>query len=354
MRKNKVALLGLIAVIAVSAVIFLIIGNNNKNIKEFIISGENYEDCVIEKYKNSFITYNGTELIHYDLNMEQKWVVTVNERDAKLCVNGDYILIYSSSDRIYLINDGKIIYNIKYDKDIRKIQLNENGYAAMLTEDKGFKGQCRVISNSGEILAEYSYGERYILGAYLMSDNSTLVMNVFDDVAEYGGKIVISDITNNELKKEITAEKIYDYVYVYKNKVFASDGNTLFCYDKKGNEKWQYIYENEELLSLKFSDNYLTLILKADGNAGENVIRTLNLSGRLKGSYTTEGSVELYDVSEGKAAIYVNGEVELISIKGHLKAETDAEIKTNDVLLFNGGSRVMTVSDKATIKGFNK
>lgn len=354
MKNKKVATLALIAVLIVSVIIFLIIRGNSGDVKEIVISGEIYEECIVEKYKDGFVTFNGKEVIYYDIDMEQQWVTAVSEKDAKLCVNGEYILLYTDSDKIYLIKEGKIVYNIKSNKDLSAAQLNENGYAILLTRDKGYKGQCGVLNNSGKVIAEYSYGKKYILGAYLMPDNNTLVMNVLENTAECTGRIEFFELGTKEPVKEITSENMYEYVYVYKDNVFASDGSALYCYNKKAEEKWKYTYENEDILNVIYSDKYVSLVLKSDLVAIGNKIVTLNLKGRTKGIYESDGDVKIFDASDGYTALCINGEVVLVNPKGQPEATVSAEVKTRKILLFDKGKRVLTVTDKAVMKRFSK
>ncbi len=353
MKKKFIAALILAVILIVSAIVFINMRNNGEEIKEIIISGENYDNCIIEKYENGFVTYNGTELICYDLNMEQQWVASVEESEAKLCVNGSYVLIYSvSGDKLSLVKEGKVLYNIRTDKGLLNAHLNKNGYAVILTADKGYKGQCSVINDRGENVVQYSYGKKYITAAYLASDNRTLVMNIINDGENFSGSLDFIDINKNEVIKEMAFDGIYPYVYMYNDKVFLSNEEKMVCYDKKGKEKWSYDYGNEKALRVKYSDKYMTLVLDPQDLATGNKILTLNYSGRVKGDYIS-GSVKNFDVSEGYTAVHTEDEILLLNRKGHIKGKAEAEIKTNNLFLLDGGKRLLTVSDKAVVRSFS-
>lgn len=356
MKRKAIFIYILVLVLILAATLVYIIKKDNSSEKEIISSKESSKEYTLEKHKDGFVTYNGKELISYDTNMEQKWVVALEEDDAEVSVIDDYILLTSKeTGRINLILDGEVSEKIICEKKLRVATVNENGYICALSSDKGYKGQCIVYGKNGKLLAEYSFGDRYILSAFLMKDNRTLVMNVIEDTeGGYSGKILYSDINSGEVRKEIVSETIYSYMNIHKNKVFVSDDKNLYCYDKNGNEKWVYSYDSKEPFYIGFSKGYITIAAKTRDSFRGNEIFTLNLSGRLKGVFESESQITAIDTSEGYSAAIINDELYVINSRGKVVAVSEADNEAEEIKLFKKSEKVLLLSDKAVIRGYNR
>ena len=354
MKRKNVLIYILAAAIAVSGILFYTLKNRGDEGREIIISRESTKDYILDKYDDGFVTYNGVELIHYDSDMEQQWVCMIDEAGAAVYVEGKYILLFGENDRIVSVKDGKIVTDIKSDKALRRASVNENGCITALTSDRGYKGQCFVYSDAGKLMAEFSFGEKYILGAYLMSDNKTLVMNVIDDKDNgYISKILYADIKRGEIKKEIEADGINSYMKLYRDKVFSVNGRTLYCYDKNGNEKWSYDIGSENIYNIGFSGNYISMAVKSKDNFGAAEIITFKLGGRLKGRYAADAQITAFDVSEGCTAVCVNGKIILLNSGGKVVSEIEAQQNTDSIKLF-GNDKVLMISEKAVMQRFGR
>lgn len=356
MRKKTVFIYIVVLLMIIATTCIYILKNEKDTGKEIIISKESTKDYVLEKVKSGFVTYNGTELISYDTDMEQKWVIAIEEEEADLFSNEDYILLANpESDELYLVKDGTLIHNIETGKKLRAASVNENGYICALTSDKGYKGQCIVYGKKGEVLAEYSFGEKYILGAYLMKDNRTLVFNVVEDTsAGYAGKIIYSDIKSGKEKKEIVSDGIFSYIKVYENKVFLSEDGTFYCYDKNGKEKWSYSYDSGEPLYIAFSEGYVSMVIKsAEAFRGCEVL-TFNFGGRLKGKYETDSHITAFDAHKGFSSFIVNGELFLLNKHGKVVGVSETSGDIEKIKLFKDEGKVLLLSDKAVMKKISR
>ena len=118
MRKKTVFIYIVVLLMIIATTCIYILKNEKDTGKEIIISKESTKDYVLEKVKSGFVTYNGTELISYDTDMEQKWVIAIEEEEADLFSNEDYILLANpESDELYLVKDGTLIHNIETGKN---------------------------------------------------------------------------------------------------------------------------------------------------------------------------------------------------------------------------------------------
>ena len=352
--KKRILIYLAVFVIALMATITYAIADKPADGADVITSKENTKDYVLEKYKDGFVTYNGTDLIHYNVKMEQKWVCAIGEPEAELYVKGDYIIISADGkDKVILVKNGNIRSEIKTEKKLINASVNENGYVTVMTSDKGYKGQCFVYSENGENLAEFSFGERYVLGAYLLSDNRTLAINtVIDRDESFDGEILIADIKSGETKNIIAKGGIYTYVNAFSDKVLAINGDTLYCYDKKGREKWSNTC-GTDVLNLNVSGKYISVVSK-NGSFGGNDILTFNLSGRLLGKYSSDFQIMAFDSSNGYSAVLANGEILLVNKRGKVAGSTEGDSNVKEIKLYEDANKVLILTEKATMKKISK
>ena len=119
--------------------------------------------------------------------------------------------------------------------------VNENGYLTVLTQNKGYKGECLVIDKGGNEVAKYSFGKKYIVSAHLASDNRYLIMNVIEeDEYKSKGKLIFTDIKKGEIINEIEKDKFITYTELSGDKLITVTDDSLTLYTKKGKEKWTY------------------------------------------------------------------------------------------------------------------
>ncbi len=356
MKKRNAFIYLLVFILIIGTAFYYAYKNKETDGEDYISSKENAEDYILDKYNNGFITYNGSELIHYDPNMEQKWVLAIDEEGANLSVNDKYILISGTqSNKIYLVKDGKLIYESKIQKDLKSATVNEKGYVTALTSDKGYKGQCLIYDAKGNNLLEYSFGEKYILGAYLASDNKTLVLNTVEDGdVNYLCKVLFMDLQKGEIKNEITEDKVISYLRMYKDKVFIGTDDKISCFNKRGKLIWEHSFDKDSALYIGFDQNYAVMVLKTKENFGGNEVLTFSLSGRLKGRYVSDSQISAFDTSGGFSSVYVNDEILLLNKRGHVTGRVDADSNIRRIKLFKDANRVMVISNTAFMKRFGR
>ncbi len=352
-KKNIFLILATILLIA-GGVIFYSFKTAPVSKEQFF--AQSVDGLKIDKYSDGFLTYDGKQLIFYGTDMEQKWLNEINERDGMLYVNGKYILVVSKeSGNVYLFDGNNKISQITSEKKLRGASLNENGYFVLLTEDKGYKGQCSVYDRKGRKKTEYSMGKTYIVSSYLSKDNSHLSMCVIEEGEEnFKEKIVFKNIKSGETIAEIETGEIPTYTNVYKDCLLIGLEESLTCYSLKGKEKWSYNYDGGRADFIKCSGGYVSLVIKKGGAVGHNEIVTLKLSGRLKGSYIQDMPVEAFDTSNGFSASKKGNEIILLDRRGRLLKSILCDTRAEDIKLYKNEDKVLVLSGSASMKSFGR
>lgn len=355
-RKRKIALLALALVIIIFAALVYAVKNAPISEENDFLFKDNADEYEVIKYKNGFLTYDGKLLTFYNSKMEQEWILENDDRNVDISVSDEYILLASKdSNEIRLIKNGKAICDYISDKDIRKASVNDNGYATVLTSDSGYKGQCSVYDKNGIRIARYSYGKKYILSAYLASDNKSLFMSIVDESENmFKGKLLFSNIKNDEEAIEIGTEEIAPFTVMFNNSLLVSSNTALSLYDKNGKIKWSYSYEGAKAEYIKCSDKYVTAVIRSNAGIGSTEVLTFNAGGKLKGHYFSDIPVDAFDVSSGYSAVKTGSEIKLLNKYGKISSFVECNENTYDIKLYKNENRVLIISGSAQMKRFGR
>lgn len=343
-------------IVAVLAALIVYFSKNAVGSKGEIALQESISGCLIEKYGDGVVIYDEKQLTYYNRKLEPMWTVVKEEPDARLAVNGDNILLYSTvSGRAYLIRGGSIITTFDPGQTVKAASVNKNGCVCLLTQERGYKGQCLVFNAKGSKEAEYSYGNTYILKADLASDNRHLVMEVIAETeGGFDNKLVFSDIRNEAWNKEIPFDDMITFESVYDDFVLVKDGDALIAYSKDGKERWRYDCTDKEVESVRRDGKYLTAVMKESGIPGTTQVVTMNKNGRVKGIYESELPVTAMDASGGYGALCLGDEIVLINRRGEAVGSTAASANTENVYLYGKDRGVLDISDTAIMKFFGR
>ncbi len=352
--KHKWILWFLVFLLVLTTSLYYLIKSKPKE-SEWFSYQENIDKYSVEKYQDGFLIYDGVQMIAYDCSLDQKWLLPLAESDAQIDICGKYILVFSmEKDTIYLVKEGAIITSYASKNPICSASVNENGYACVLTADKGYKGQCLVYDNRGRLLAEYSYGDKYIVNAALSKNNRNMMLTViYENGENFGGELLFTDIRKGTLLNDVMLSEIPSYTGLVGNIFLAADNTALKAYGGNGKEKWSYDTEGGTLEEIQGDGSYLSLCVK-QGNFGVTNIVTLSLFGRLKGQYSSELPIEAIAASDGYTAAYMNNKIVLIDKRGYAVADVVCDSVLDRMFLYKNEDSVLLLSDTAVMKSFGR
>lgn len=355
-RKKKIAVLFLaLAIIIIAALVYTVKNAPVSEESSFLLK-ENSDEYEVIKYKNGFLTYDGKLITFYNSRMEQGWILETDDHNEELSVNGEYILAVSKdSNNIKLIKDGKALCDFTSDKDIRTACVNSNGFATVLTSDSGYKGQCSVYDKNGIRIARYSYGKKYIISAYLASDNKSLFMSIVDESENmFKGKLTFLNIKDGSDAVEIETEEIAPFTAMLQNSLLVSTVSALSLYDKNGKIKWSYDYDGGKAEYIKCSDSTVTVVLQTKAGIGSTEVLTFNAGGKLKGRYLSDIPIDAFDTSSGYSAVKIGNEIKLLNKYGKITSFVECNENTFDIKLYKNENRVLVISGSAEMKRFGR
>ena len=191
----------------------------NDNIREFIdtkiLKKEISDDSVKNIYTNSsviqtmilaknIVTLSSGELKVYDFEGNAKNTIKMKIGNPIYDVEDKYLGIADKNvTKIYLIEDDKLVWEKTLDVTVEKIEVNKNGYMAVVTKDSVYKSVVLVYSNKGELLLKSYVSNGYVIDTEISPDNKYLVIGEVD----YSKTYIESTVKVIDNQKAIKSEE---------------------------------------------------------------------------------------------------------------------------------------------------
>ena len=191
----------------------------NDNIREFIdtkiLKKEISDDSVKNIYTNSsviqtmtlaknIVTLSSGELKVYDFEGNAKNTIKMKIGNPIYDVEDKYLGIADKNvTKIYLIEDDKLVWEKTLDVTVEKIEVNKNGYMAVVTKDSVYKSVVLVYSNKGELLLKSYVSNGYVIDTEISPDNKYLVIGEVD----YSKTYIESTVKVIDIQKAIKSEE---------------------------------------------------------------------------------------------------------------------------------------------------
>ena len=159
--------------------------------------------AILSKNKLSAYTSKGTLASELDVNIS----VPLSHADGKYMVLGE-----KDGDKLYLISEGRILWNTKVEGKISGVNVNENGYVSVIVKNTIYKSVIVFYDLSGNELFRRYISSNYAICTDISEDNKYLAIGEVD----YSGTIIKSYITVISVEKAET-DPDNSIVYTYES-----------------------------------------------------------------------------------------------------------------------------------------
>ena len=336
--KRKVTLKQKIILILIFILMILIIGTIityrvNEDVREWINVNILKKDVTEDDVATININSDRIQLIYaYDkyitilsngsLEIYNNYAHKVGEIDIQISdpmfeSNGSYLSIAEKNgQRVYLISDGKVLWENKVEGNIRGIRVNKSGNIAVLTNGTSYKSVIVTYDKSGKELFKTYLASTIAVAADISADGKYLA------IAEVniGGAVVESSV------KIIEIENAKDGV-IYKYNAEPNKIITDIKYQEKGGLVCKYddsihVINNDTDSELKTLESVQIADINLSGNvvtveANTDVILT-NVVNNSEITYTSESAIKEIICNEQTIAINLGTEVHFIGVNGWL------------------------------------
>ena len=353
----------------------------NDNIREFIdtkiLKKEISDDSVKNIYTNSsviqtmtlaknIVTLSSGELKVYDFEGNAKNIIKMKIGNPIYDVEDKYLGIADKNvTKIYLIEDDKLVWEKTLDVTVEKIEVNKNGYMAVVTKDSVYKSVVLVYSNKGELLLKSYVSNGYVIDTEISPDNKYLVIGEVD----YSKTYIESIVKVIDIQKAIKSEEGSVVNTFVKDKLLVnlkikenlsiigqySDSVVNIGYNKNENKeiyklsnvymadientRYSFVIKKEEQDDIiKLKNTYVCIIFNESGNevakynigdtTPKNVIAKLdsiainlgtelvviNQNGWIKKKYNLTKEISRYDLSSYIIIIWYNDKIDIVGL----------------------------------------
>ena len=159
--------------------------------------------AILSKNKLSAYTSKGTLTSELDVNIS----VPLSHSDGKYMVLGE-----KDGDKLYLISEGRILWNTKVEGKISGVNVNENGYVSVIVKNTIYKSVIVFYDLSGNELFRRYISSNYAICTDISKDNKYLAIGEVD----YSGTIIKSYVTIISVEKAET-DPDNSIVYTYES-----------------------------------------------------------------------------------------------------------------------------------------
>ncbi len=189
-------------------------------------------------FDNSFFLTTSTETKYFDADGKEKMVHSALISDPVTSFAGDYLAVWNkkTSGTVFVLNnkDG-LVYQIENSNTILDVDVNKNGYVAILVKD---------VTNSGYVLSVYNNQGQNIVSRVCDTENKyPISVSILDD----NRIVALCEIDTNYLKPK-------SYIsFSYLNEKDNKEGDVVFT---------GITLDDEIIANIDFRKNYLVAYAK--------------------------------------------------------------------------------------------
>lgn len=266
--------------------------------------------------------------------------------DALYASNNRFLAVaQKNGQNLYLISEANLLWQAEIEGEIKKINVNKNGYVSVIISGSSYK----------TIIATYSPAGKELFKTYLSStiaiDTSISNDNKYLSVAEINtsGTLIQSNIKIISVEK---AQSDPTNSVIYTRNAEVGKLITNIEYQDKNKLAIQYddgintLYEENENQSISFQENKITFasinltnysaytIEKTTGlfNTNTQVILK-NIQTDKENIYTAEGTIKDMKTYANKIALNLGSRVDFINTNGWLVKKYISEKEINDIVI---------------------
>lgn len=241
--------------------------------------------------------------------------------------NGDKILIFHKGSNKALFINGRKNIPVTASGNILTGSVNESGYFALLTEEKGFKSQIIVYDKNGEEFYKWHSAENFVNDIALSPSNITLAASVLDySDAKLKSKLLIFDTATEQPKEVASEESITAIEFLSKSKIAAVCDNCVAVYSAGGERMWNHSFGSKGIFAYKIKDGKIAAAAGESNLSTETVdVLMFNEGGKAVVNYKNRGEVEGLDILSDNVLVVGKRYMRVVSNdeKSYLKTGKD-------------------------------
>lgn len=266
-------------------------------------------------------------------------------------VNNKYLAISEKgSSKVYLVADNKIAWEREVDGNVAKIDVNRNGYVAVILTGTTYKSVIVTYDAKGNELFKTYLSNTAALDAIISTDNQYLA---FAEINTSGTLIQsnIKIISISKAKESPSDSIIYTYEapsnslitnieYQNKNKLICIYDDAIHIIVNNQDEIMMSLQENDKKINdadIRLTNFAYRAVEKSTGLfQADTVIEMMNIESRKETIYTVEGIAKNIYCYDNMIAVNLGQEVEIFNTNGWLIKKYTSSQDIQNITITNG------------------
>lgn len=348
-NRKKIAIIIVLLVIIFSVLIMSICYSSNKEFRKFLdqylfrknVSEEKLASVQLDYDSNVNVIAHNKHICVLAENILRQYNYSgdlVNEIELKInnpiySTSGKYLAISEkNSSKVYLLSNDKIIWEKEVDGNVSKIDVNKNGYVAVILTGTTYKSVIVTYNAKGSELFKTYLSSATALDATVSLSNEYLAfaeINTSGTLIQSNVKIVsIEEAETNPSESIIYTYEAPDnslvtnIKYQNKNKLVCIYDDAIHVISNNEDEIIMNLKEDNKKINMadiNLSNNVYREIEKNTGLfSADTVIEIMNIDNKKTTVYTIEGVAKNVVCYEDIIAINLGQQIQFINTSGWL------------------------------------
>ena len=287
-----------------------------------------------------------------DKNGEIAWKKEFGTNSPLMTSAGEYILCADLNGNGYTVfsGNGKQLLNKKTPYEIITANINESGYHAIATKERGYKSQVLVYNLKDEQIFAWHSTKYHVISLAVANNNHGMIVSVFDVEGGEENAFKTLYFSFGKEKPEEIESGVGNLVANLKsvgNRIYAVGDSAFYAYSENGKKVFNIDYEGRTLQRYSATDSAVVLALtktSVEGYYGGSVVEIYSASGYKKGSFEVEDEITFLDAEEHKILVNSPEGAYILSDNGRLYGNLTFGNEVREGLIFSGGKKLLLVN----------
>lgn len=250
----------------------------------------------------------------------------------------------------HVLSKGKLISSYESPYQIITAKVNDNGYYAVASKERGYKSQVTVFDRSGNKIYAWHSTQYYVLDVAVTNDNSSLFVSALNTESEDSSisKVLYFSFRSEEpVILETGDNNLIASLCTAQTNVIAIGDFGMYSFDRNGKKVFSVNYEGRTLQEYAFGSGIIALGLtkgSVEGYYGGSVIEVYNMRGVLRGKYAIDDEIKFLDADGNKILVNSLDGAYILSDTGRLYGNLTYENDVREGMIFDGGRKLMLVN----------
>ena len=357
LNKRVIALIGIGIVILLTAGIWAVFAFMPHTIEQTpkIIPPDTISEHDMAIVDNQLLLMNTKGIMAYDKKGAYQWDYALKTAVPYLAASTGKTFTASDGENagVWNLTRETLNYSLEETAPITGVIVNKNGYTGTISSEHGYRSILTVYDDYGTEVYKWYSGEAYITAAALADNDRYLVTAGLKTGAQDIQTVLqFFDMQQTEPLGQVILENCVAYKLLYDGTdVYVLTDNAVYCYNRKGTQKYTYSFAGRTLHAFAFSDaDNITLALNSTDEAGSMLsgsqVVALTKHLKEKSVQTVSFEVSAMDARDGYIVVTGLRNVWLMKRSGAVKAKSTLTGDSERVLLFDKGKAFVTLAGR--------